>query len=301
MFQRAELAAAEQIGLSKVELPLHFAFRLRPPGPTSDGPKTVVRGEGQEASVVDRLIAFVAGDHDFHVVIETGSGRAAQIREGPHVLAERGLHVLGVGETQVLSPAVAQEVTEQIHLAAAFLGEIQGVDAIVHLRLNAWSRLKTLHGWTAELRPQLLHPLPKNRVAARVTHAPQLLQQADHAHLGIPREIFTQRGLVGVHLAATHLRRRGQAGDSLGTLLLVPGDRPRHRLARQVQVPRDPAHRLAAVPAAENLITHVLGHGRWISFTKSSVSSATVCVSPAKRTNDGSKTPRSHNAKSPRP
>ena len=165
VLQRAELAAAEQVRFDVMERPLHFAFGLWPATPTGHRPETVVRGEGQEAGVVDRFVVFVAGHHDLHVVVETCGCHAAQVFEGPHVLSDRGLHVGGGREAQVLPPRIAQHVTEQVHFAATFLSEVQRVDGVVHLSLDPGTGLKTLHRRPAKLGSQLFHPLAKNRIA----------------------------------------------------------------------------------------------------------------------------------------
>ena len=61
------------------------------------------------------------------------AAHTAQVREGPHVLADRGLEVLRLGEVQVLTPRVAQDVTEQVDAPPPFLGEVDLVGGIIHL------------------------------------------------------------------------------------------------------------------------------------------------------------------------
>ena len=94
-----------------------------------------MRRERQEPRVVDRLVAVVAADHDFHVVIEARRRDPAQVLEGPDVLADGRGEVLGLDEVEVLPPRVAQHVAEGVHAAAAFVGEIEVVGGIIHLCL----------------------------------------------------------------------------------------------------------------------------------------------------------------------
>ena len=93
MLQGAELAAAQEVRFDEVERPLHLAFRLGPPGPTGHRPEAVMRGEGQEAGVVDRLVAFVTPPQPSYYRRDRWRPRP-QVLESPHVLADRGLHVL---------------------------------------------------------------------------------------------------------------------------------------------------------------------------------------------------------------
>jgi hypothetical protein len=89
---------------------------LRPTRAAGDRPEAIMRGEGQESGVVDRLAVFVPGHDDLHVVVQAGGRGPAKVLEGPHVLAERGLQVLRCREVDVLPPGVAQHVAEKVHL-----------------------------------------------------------------------------------------------------------------------------------------------------------------------------------------
>ena len=193
MLQGAELAAAQEVRFHEVKRPFHFAFRLRPPGTAGHRPEAVMRGEGQKAGVVDRLVAVVTRHDDLHVIVETGGGHASKVLEGPHVFADRGLHVLGRREVQILPPGIAQHVAEEVHLAAAFLGEVDRIDRPVHLGLGPRPGLKTLHGRAWALLPQLSYPLAEHGVAALVAAGAKLLQESDCAHVGIPRQVIPQQ------------------------------------------------------------------------------------------------------------
>jgi hypothetical protein len=58
-------------------------------GTTGPGLITVMRSEGEEAGVVDRLLAVIASHHDIHVVVETSGAQAAEILESTHVFPDR--------------------------------------------------------------------------------------------------------------------------------------------------------------------------------------------------------------------
>ena len=70
VLQAAEGPAAKQAGFDISKWPLDLPFRLGPPGSAGHRAEAVVGRERQEPRVVDRLVAVVAADHDFHVVIE---------------------------------------------------------------------------------------------------------------------------------------------------------------------------------------------------------------------------------------
>src|SRR5208282_3045031 len=74
VLQGTELTPIEQAGFYEVEWPLHFTFRLWPPAPTGPDFVAVVCGEGEEAGVVDWLLALIAVHHDLHVIVEAGGG-----------------------------------------------------------------------------------------------------------------------------------------------------------------------------------------------------------------------------------
>ena len=190
----------------------HFALRLRPPAPARPYLVAVVRGERQEAGVVDRLVALVAGHHDLHIVVETGGGHAAQVREGPHVLADRGLEVLRLREVQVLPPRVAQDVTEQVDSPPPLLGEVDLVGGIIHLRLLPFGCLESQHRLATRLRAQPTHQVLHDRVLARETPATQLLMNPQRRHGRPARQEILNEGDVLVQDAAPRLRRRRQIG-----------------------------------------------------------------------------------------
>ena len=166
MLQRVEGAAVEQAGFDVVELALDFALGLRPAHAAGLRPEAVVRGEGEELGVVQGAVGVVPQHHRLEVVVQADAGDAAQMMEGLHVLAQRRQQIHRLDEAQILPPRVAEQVAEQIDAPAAFAGEVDVVDAIVHLGLQPWPGLKARHGRRRGARPQQPHALPHDRVAA---------------------------------------------------------------------------------------------------------------------------------------
>jgi hypothetical protein len=82
---------------------------------------------------------------DLHVVVQADGRRALQMLERAHMLANRGLKVLRLGEVNVLSPGIAQDVAEQIHTTPTFVGEFDVVHGVIHLCLHAGRSLETNH------------------------------------------------------------------------------------------------------------------------------------------------------------
>jgi hypothetical protein len=64
---------------------------MRPAGPWLEA---VMSGEGEEAGIIDRLVAVVTGDYHFHVVIETSRRQSLEIFEGADVFANGGREIL---------------------------------------------------------------------------------------------------------------------------------------------------------------------------------------------------------------
>ena len=95
-----------------------------------------MRRERQEPRVVHGLVAVVAADDDFHVVIKARRRDSAQVLEGADVLAHGGGEVLGLDEVEILPPRVAQHVAEGVHAAAALVAEVQIIGGIIHLCLD---------------------------------------------------------------------------------------------------------------------------------------------------------------------
>src|SRR6185295_14120930 len=154
VLQRSEGSSIEQILFDIRKRSLDLSLRLRPMRTASPWLKAIMRGEGEKASVVDRLIAIIAGDHDFHVVVETGGSQAAEILEGADVFANGGGKVLSLHESQVLAARIPQQVAESVHTAPAFRCKRDLVRRVIHLCLHTRSCLEALHRWFRRMRPQ---------------------------------------------------------------------------------------------------------------------------------------------------
>jgi len=104
VFERVEVAAAQQVLLDVIERPFHLALGLGAAWPASPGPEAVVRGEGQKAWVVERFAVLVILHDHLEVVVQAGGRHAAQMVEGGDVLPERGVKILTLDKTQILPP-----------------------------------------------------------------------------------------------------------------------------------------------------------------------------------------------------
>ena len=154
MLQRVEGAAIEQVGFDIVEFAFDFALGLRPADAAGLGAEAVVGGEGEELGIVEGAVGVVAQDHRFEVVVQADAGDAAEMMEGLHVLAQRGRQIHRLDEAQVLPARVAEQVAEQVDAPPAFAGEVDVVDAMIHLGLHAGVGLKARHGRRRSARPQ---------------------------------------------------------------------------------------------------------------------------------------------------
>ena len=165
MLQRVEGASVEQIRFHIVKRPFHLPFCFGTPGSAGDRPEAVVRGERQEAGVVDRQVRLPARHHHLHVVVEAFRRRAAQVLEGPHVLPDGRGEVLALGETQVLPARVGQQIAEQVDAATSFPREVQVVLRVIHLRLLSRRGFKPPDQGPRRLGTQHPHPVPHDGVA----------------------------------------------------------------------------------------------------------------------------------------
>ena len=196
VLQGLERAGVEQVHFHIVKRPFHLALCLWPPRTAGHGPITVVRGEGQEPRVVDRLVVFVAGHHDLHVVVQAGGRHSAQVLEGPHVLADRGGEVLILREAQILTPRPGQNVAEQINPPPTVQNEVQIVLGVIHLGLLAGTGLKTLNQRPSRLRTPPPQMIPDDRILARKAAACQFLEHPHGGDVRIAGQQFLHRLLV---------------------------------------------------------------------------------------------------------
>src|SRR5579884_579606 len=88
MLQGGEGPPVQQVGFDIPEWPLDLPLRFGPARATGPWPKGIMRGEGKEAGVVDRLIAIVSSDDHLHVVVETGGRQPLKVLESAHVFAD---------------------------------------------------------------------------------------------------------------------------------------------------------------------------------------------------------------------
>ena len=89
----------------------------------------------------------------------------------------------------------------------AFAGEVEIVDAEVHLGLVARPGLEARHGRRRRSRPQLLDPFADDRVSTREAARPQLLQRAFAREIRIAAEQFLQHRLERIEQPRASPRR----------------------------------------------------------------------------------------------
>ena len=156
--------------------------------------------------------------HRFEVVVQADAGDAAEMMEGMHVLTQGRRQIHRLDEAQVLPARVAEQVAEQVDAPAAFAREVDVIDAIVHLCLQAWPGLKARHGWPRGARPQQPEALTHDRVLAGEAACLQFLQGALGGEVRILGEQFLQDRLeriddaAGVDAAGVRARPGRRAG-----------------------------------------------------------------------------------------
>jgi len=208
MIQTPKRSPVEQTRFHKVERPFHLAFRLRATRSTRPGAKSVVRRKRQESRVVDRLFAVILGYHHLHVVVKTGGRHAAEMLEGPNVLADRGSEVLTLDEPNILTPRVAQDVAEQVDSTRPFLREIDRAGGIVHLGLRAGRRLEPHHRLFPAARSKPANPLFDDRVPAWKPLFSQFFEHPHRRDLRVTLQQGADRCFVRIQLAGAFSTRR---------------------------------------------------------------------------------------------
>jgi hypothetical protein len=83
--------------------PFDLAFGLRTMGAAGPGLIAVVRRERQKARVIDGLVAIVARDYHFHVVVQTGGGQSLKVFESARMFANGGGKVLRLHKAHILA------------------------------------------------------------------------------------------------------------------------------------------------------------------------------------------------------
>ena len=112
------------------------------------------------------------------------------------------VEVLGLDEAEVLPPRVAQNVAEQVDAAAAFAREVDVVDGVIHLGLEARARLEADHRGRRRPGTQLTEPLADRGVAAGETTLPQFIEEPHRGQIGITAQQFLEHRLVWIELPA---------------------------------------------------------------------------------------------------
>src|SRR5208283_3990829 len=150
--------------------------------------------------------ALVTVHHDLHIIVEAGGRHPAEVLEGPHVFADRGLEVLGLHETQVLPPRVAQDVTEQVDSLPALLRKVDLVGGVIHLRLLPLAALETHYRHAAPIGTEPTQQVLHDRVLARKTRLTQLLEDAPRRDARPAREKILDERNMPIQNAAARFR-----------------------------------------------------------------------------------------------
>ena len=103
-------------------------------------------------------------------------------------------------EVEIRTTPITEEIAEHVDAAAAFVGEIEIIRGIIHLRLLTRGGLEPLHGRDRRARAQLPHPLGEDGVTARVAESAQFLVDALRGDVGIARQQVGDRCVIGVEL-----------------------------------------------------------------------------------------------------
>src|SRR3990167_4374207 len=186
-----------------MERPFDFPFRLRTINLASPRSIAIVSGEGQKPRVVDRLSIFPTSDDDFHVVVEAGRGHSTEMFKGGDMLAGGGLEVLSIGEVNVLTSRVAQDVAEELNSAFAFLGKIDVISRPIHLSLDAGSRLESNRERLGRSGTQLFDSDSQDRIAALVAEPLQLFVDTFGGDARVALEQLPQLLFEPIELAAS--------------------------------------------------------------------------------------------------
>ena len=78
--------------------------------------------------------------------VEASNGQALEVIEGPDVLPQGGLQILGFDEAEILPPGIGQHVAEGVHPPSAFRGKVEVIGGVIHLRLLPRSGLEATTG-----------------------------------------------------------------------------------------------------------------------------------------------------------
>ena len=253
-----------------------------------------MRGKGQETRVVNRSVFIVPQHHHLLIIIQAGGSNSLKVFKGPDMLPDGGGKILGLDETEVAAARVTQEVTEQVDAAAAFGGEVQVVDTIIHFGLQAWPRLEAKHWFLDGLWSQLPQPFADDGVAAAKATGPQFLVQAYRGQVGIAGQQLSYGGFISIQLAGPpHAGHESSRCWALARALGLPvGQHPGHRVPGQLQVASNLPLRHPCRELPHDLIPQHCLHDRY-SSRKSVVSSLTTRVSRSKRVKSAARSGRS--------
>ncbi len=218
-----EAPAIEEAPLEVPEGPFDPRLVVGLPGPAGLGAKFVVAGEGQEARVVDRLLALPPEDDRLLAVVLARVGGAGKLVEGLDVPVDERVKVAALVEAEAPPRREAEDVGEGLHDGAAPAAEVDAVRRPVglgHLAGAMDRRGQARLG--SRRRPHRADMLLDRGVAAVVARALQLLEDALRRDVRVAREELGDAHAEVVELAGTR-RALGWRRERLVRLLTCLG------------------------------------------------------------------------------
>jgi hypothetical protein len=280
----AEAAAVEKRSFELPEAALDAWLVVGMATAHGDGPHLVVRGEGEVAWIVDRLLTLPAQHDRLLAVVLAALGQATEALERRSVTGHEGVQIGVLVQREELAPAVHQHVAVRLYdLAAATevervrrpvaLGHLAGV---VARRGEAWRGT-----WT---RTHAAHVLLDRSVSAAEAGGAQLLEDTLRGDRGMARQQVGHLGRPLVDLACA--RCGGPRGPDRAVTVLASAavhfEQASQRVAADSESARDRASGNTLRRERHGLLLELLpgapgcGHGRC-----SATARATVVVSAA--------------------
>src|SRR6516165_7147977 len=236
-------------------------------GTAGPGLETIVCGEGQEAGVVNGLIAVITGDHHFHVVVETGGCCSLKVLESAHVFTYGDGEILRFDKAQVLAARVTQDITEGMHPPPPFGGENDLVSRKIHLRLCSRTGFEPLHRRLRRAGANGAQVFFHDAVTAFEPQPLKLLMQADCSQVWVTVEQL--RDAVGIWVQYAGAARTRFFSVPIPELLLLL-QHAVDAFAVDSQLTRDGSLRCAGVAQTNYLIAGRFIHAAvFISPTRS--------------------------------
>ena len=143
---------------------------------------------------------------------KAGNGSRCGSSSAGDVLAGCGLEVLAIGEANILTSRVAQDVAEELNSAFALLGKSDFISRPIHLSLDAGSRLEAHRERLGRSGTQLFDSDSQDRIAALVAEPLQFFVDTFGGDAWVALEQLLERLFEPIELAASKHRGRPETG-----------------------------------------------------------------------------------------